>query len=268
VTETQVRELREQGYSIVERVLEPELCAAVLAEFAAMDGTWKRSLVQAFHSFDTVRYFDLLNAADVFQRIPVHTAILPVARAVLGDDCQLGSFGSVSIGPGEPAQGVHVDDMLYRLERPHPDIYLNVMIALVDYTDENGATRIIPGSHRWPHNPPLRTTADVDQDAEYVTIPAEMPADSVCFFLGSTYHGGGANHSNHVRHGMTLAYCAPWVRPQENFLVAVSQERAATFDPDLQALIGYRTGHGTSLGHIYTQPEHWSGPMAHRLVHD
>ena len=67
---------------------------------------------------------------------------------------------------------------------------------------------------------------------------------------------------------MTLAYSAPWVRPQENFLVAVTQERAATFDPELQALMGYRTGHGSSLGHIYTQPQHWSGPLAHRLVHD
>ena len=67
---------------------------------------------------------------------------------------------------------------------------------------------------------------------------------------------------------MTLAYCAPWVRPQENFLVSVSQDRAATFDPDLQELMGWRTGHGTSLGHIYSQPHDLTGPLAEKLVHD
>jgi hypothetical protein len=65
---------------------------------------------------------------------------------------------------------------------------------------------------------------------------------------------------------MTMAYCAEWLRPQENFTVAVAQERAAEFDPALRALMGWRPGHAGALGHIYTQPRHLSGPLAHEIV--
>jgi ectoine hydroxylase-related dioxygenase (phytanoyl-CoA dioxygenase family) len=196
----------------------------------------------------------------------VHPLVLPVVRAVLGADCQLGTYGTVSIGPGEKAQAIHADDTLYKLARPHPDLYLNVMIALSDYTEANGATRLVPGSHRWPDDPELRFLPAGETDGRWPTVAAAMPRGSVCFFLGTTYHGGGANRTSTVRHGMTVAYCAGWVRPQENFLVAVTQERAAGFDPDLQGLIGYRTNRGGVLGHIYSDGGHLSGPLAHRLV--
>jgi len=259
-------ELDRHGYSIAPAALSPALCDALVGEIEAMAGRWKRSLVQEFHGRRTVRYFDLLNADPVFARVPVHPAVLPVVRAVLGADCQLGTYGTVSIGPGERAQAIHADDMLYKLARPHPDVYLNVMVALTDYTEANGATRLVPGSHRWPDDPELRFLPDGSAEDRWPTVAAEMPRGSVCWFLGTTYHGGGANRTDAVRHGMTVAFCAGWVRPQENFLVAISQERATTFDPELQSLIGYRTNRGGVLGHIYTDEDHLSGPMAHRLV--
>ena len=77
-----------------------------------MVGNWGRSLIQSFHGHRTVRYFDLLNAAPVFRTLPAHPAILPVVRAVLGPDCLLSTFGTVAIGPEEPAQAIHADDVL------------------------------------------------------------------------------------------------------------------------------------------------------------
>lgn len=261
-----VEQLRNDGYSIMTGAIDGGLCDAIVDRFEQMAGRWPRSLVQTFHGLHTVRYFDLLNADPIFQQIPTHPAILPVVRAVLGVDCQLGTYGSVSIGPGERAQPIHADDVLYKQPRPHADIYCNVMVALSDYHEANGATRLVPGSHRWPEDPALRFLEGDETDDRWETIAAEMPKGSLCFFLGSTYHGGGANRTERYRHGMTVAYCAGWLRPQENFLVAVSQERAATFSTELQDLIGYRTNRGGILGHIYTDEAHLSGPLAHRLV--
>jgi ectoine hydroxylase-related dioxygenase (phytanoyl-CoA dioxygenase family) len=261
-----VAELQRQGYSLHRDALSLELCDEVLAELEQMTETWGRSLVQSFHGHRTIRYFDLLNAAPIFERLPVHEHILPVVRAVLGHDCLLSTYGTVAIGPGEPAQAIHADDILYRLPRPHATIFCNVMIALTDFTEANGATRIVPGSHAWDEYPEIRVMPEGELDDRYPSIAAEMPKGSVCFFLGTTYHGGGANHTDGFRTGITMAYCAGWLRPQENFAIAVAQERAAMFDPELRALMGWRAAHSGALGHIYTQPRHLSGPLAHTIV--
>lgn len=253
--------LEADGYCIVPEAVAPQLCDDLLAEIGRMADVWDRSLVQGFHGYETIRYFDLLNAAAIFQQIPVQSVLLRTAQAVLGEDCLLGTYGTVSIGPGERPQQIHADDGIYGLRRPHPNIYLNAVIALSDFTEENGATRVVPGSHRWPKYPAFHAGAAAP-DCE--TVPAVMRKGSACLVLGATWHGGGANRTDRYRHGVTLAYCAGWVRPQENFLVAVSQDKAATFEPELQALLGYRVNRNR-LGHIFTSPEHFSGPLAHRL---
>ena len=251
------QDLVRNGYSILADALPADLCDELVAEFGRMQATWRRSLVQEFHGRNTVRYFDLLNAAPIFQTIPVAEKVLGVVKATLGADCLLGTYGSVSIGPGEAAQMIHADDSLYKIERAHPTFFVNVILALSEFCEANGATRLVPGSHLWDHYP--------ETPPVYETIAAEMPKGGALFTLGSIYHGGGANRSQMVRHGMTVAYVSGWIRPQENFQAAVSQEKAASFDPALQALIGWRTGRNL-LGHIYTSPEHFSGPMAHTIT--
>jgi ectoine hydroxylase-related dioxygenase (phytanoyl-CoA dioxygenase family) len=251
-------ELLANGYSIMPDALDPAFCDEIVAEFGRMRGVWRRALVQSFHGRRTTRYFDLLNAAPIFQAIPIAPRVLGVVRAALGDDCLLGTYGSVSIGPGEPAQLIHADDSLYRIPRQHPVFYVNVILALSEFTEVNGATRLAPGSHAWNHYP--------EPGKSYESIAAEMPKGGALFTLGSIYHGGGANRTaSEVRHGMTVAYVANWVRPQENFQAAVTQERAATFDPELQALMGWRLG-PTAVGHTYAAQEHWTGPMAAKVA--
>ncbi len=266
VMDQQLEALERDGYSVLTGALDGELVDALDDAIDGMHGTWGRSLVQSFHGRRTIRYFDLLNADPVWQKLPVHPNILPVVRAVLGKDCLLSTYGTASIGPGEPAQAIHADDVLYRRPRPHGHIFLNVMIALSDFTEENGGTRIVPGSHRWPDDPKVEVMPEGVEDHRYPSIATVMPKGSVCFFLGTTYHGGGANRSGDYRHGVTMAYCAGWLRPQENFTVAVAQEKAAEFDPELRALMGWSAAHDGALGHIYTHPRHLTGPLASTIV--
>lgn len=252
-------DLLANGYSIMPDALDPAFCDELVAEFGRMRGVWRRALVQEFHGRRTTRYFDLLNApAAIFQAVPIAPRVLSVVRATLGDDCLLGTYGSVSIGPGEPAQMIHADDSLYRIPRQHPVFFVNVILALSEFTEANGGTRLVLGSHAFDHYPEPGKTYD--------SIAAEMPKGGALFTLGSIYHGGGANvTTDQVRHGMTVAYVANWIRPQENFQAGVSQERAATFDPELQALMGWRLG-PTAVGHTYSAEEHWTGPMAGRVA--
>ena len=94
----------------------------------------------------TRRWFDLLNDTEVWQRVSIHPWVLQVQAAVLGESFLLSTVGTAVIGDGEPAQPIHVDDGVYAFPRPHPNLVCNTMWALTDFTEETGATRIVPGS--------------------------------------------------------------------------------------------------------------------------
>ncbi|KAI9003991.1 hypothetical protein DFJ74DRAFT_774675 [Hyaloraphidium curvatum] len=248
--------LLRDGFAILPDAVPPSLCTSLLSHIERyMAGGWHRVLAQDFHGRNTYRFFDLLNADDEWAEVPLLPRVLPVVEKVLGKDMLLGTLGTVSIGPGEKAQAIHADDGLYNQRRPHPEIYVNVILSLSEFTPENGATHVLPGSHRLDRYP--------DPAATYPTLRASMPPRSALFVLGSTYHGGGANRTSLTRHGVTLAYCAGWVRPQECFLVSVPQDRAARMPERLQRLLGYGFGGWGKLGHIYTREER--GPLARRI---
>jgi ectoine hydroxylase-related dioxygenase (phytanoyl-CoA dioxygenase family) len=137
---------------------------------------------------------------------------------------------AIEIGPGEAAQALHRDDGVYPLPPPHAEVVLNTMWALDDFTVANGATRLVPGSHRWHDRRPDNSTP---------TVAAEMPAGSVMLYVGSVWHGGGANTTDRARLGVILEYVASWLRPQENHVLAVPREIARTLPPRLQELLGY-----------------------------
>ena len=264
-----VEHLGAHGWYIWERALDDELCDELLAEIDRLERSGvPRSLDNDFHGHRTIRFYDVLNQADVWQRLPTHPAILPVVRAVLGEDCLLNTYGTSIICPGEPAQRIHVDDGPFIAARtsvlrgrPHlgpgrwrQPIVCNTMIALCDFTERNGATRFVDGSHA------LAYPARHDVDGAYLERTgrpmalrsAVMPKGSVLFFEGSCYHGGGANTGNTRRYAVTVDYCAGYLRTQENFLFATDRARLARFDDDLQALLGLRLSEA-GLGHVYTQ---------------
>ena len=141
-----LEDLEEKGYTVVPSVLPPELVDELLADIASLgaEQDWPRVLVQRTHGYDSTRYYDLLNSRgwQTYQKALLSPRLLGMARGVLGDDCLLGTLGTNSIGPGQEQQILHADDGMYQLERPHKQIYLQCILTLCDFRDENGATRV------------------------------------------------------------------------------------------------------------------------------
>ena len=183
----------------------------------------------------------MLVHGELYQRVPVHPAVLPVVEGVLDRGCLISSLSSIAIDPGETAQPIHADDQLIPLPKPHPPLVCNTMWALTDFTDANGATRLVPGSHLADHDP--------DPFATHETIAAEMPRGSVLVWVGSLWHGGGANTTDERRVGLAMNYCAGFIRQQENQQLGIPLEVARTFSPRLRTLVGYGVYHGL-IGHI------------------
>lgn len=230
------------GYTIVEDAVAPEL----LDELAAEVDRLERELAiqpagNIFEGRKTLRVYNLLARGKAFERIPVHPKILPIVEGVLDKGCLVSSLSSIGILPGEAAQPIHADDQLIPLPKPHVPITCNTMWALTDFTEENGATRVLPGSHQESKNPPLGVPLP--------TIPAEMRRGSVLIFDGSIWHGGGANRTEARRTGIAMNYCAGWIRQQENQQLGIPLEIARGFDARLRKLCGFGIYRGL-LGHI------------------
>jgi len=150
-------------------------------------------------------------------------------------------MGSAVIGPGEESQMLHVDDGVYQFPRPHPNLVCNTMWALSDFTLENGATHVVPESNKWDHEPVM--------GENYETISLEMPAGSIAFVSGSSYHGAGANTTEDTRWALTINYCNGSMRQQENLMLGISSERMMTFPKELQNILGFKMCKGA--GHIF-----------------
>jgi len=167
--------------------------------------------------------------------------VLPIVDGVLGPGCLVSSLSSIAIGPGERAQPIHADDQVIPLAKPHVATVCNSMWALTDFTEENGATRIIPGTHLLDHSPEYGT--------HYDSIPAEMEKGSVLVWHGSLWHGGGENCTDVRRCGIAMNYCAGWIRQQENQQLGLPLATIASFPDRLRELCGFGTYHGL-IGHI------------------
>ncbi|MDP9237025.1 MAG: phytanoyl-CoA dioxygenase family protein [Chloroflexota bacterium] len=227
-----------EGYAIVEHLLTPDEAKAKRAELT-------RILAETpvgrndFEGFKTRRIYALFAKTRAFDEPATHPLVLGVLDRVLGPSYQLSAPVGIEISPGETAQVLHTDDGIYPIAKPHQEIVLNTMWALDDFTEENGATRVVPGSHRSAERPP--------EDA-HIEL-ATMPAGSVMFFTGSVFHGGGANQSDQPRLGTILEYVSGWLRPQENHILAVPREVVRTLPVRLQELLGYNI-HPPFVGYV------------------
>jgi ectoine hydroxylase-related dioxygenase (phytanoyl-CoA dioxygenase family) len=184
----------------------------------------------AFEGFGTQRVYALFAKTRTFDQAAIHPLLLDVLDRVLGP-CQLSAPVGIRIGPGEKAQVLHRDDAVYPLPEPHPPVVVNTMWPLDEFTEANGATRLIPGSHRWE---PGRQPTSSDE-----VVAATMTPGTVMFYLGGVWHGGGANRTGQPRLGVILEYAAGWLRPQENHCLAVPRDIAAGLPGRLQELLGY-----------------------------
>jgi ectoine hydroxylase-related dioxygenase (phytanoyl-CoA dioxygenase family) len=230
------------GYTILENVLAPDLVDALSDDLLRLERAF--AVEPAGNSFEgaaTIRIYNLLAFGALYEQVPVHPGVLPIVETVLDPGCLVSSLSSISILPGEPAQPIHADDQLIPLPKPHVPTVCNTMWALTDFTEANGATRIVPGTHLLDHSP--------DYGAEYDSIAAEMPKGSVLVWVGSLWHGGGANNTDERRVGIAMNYCAGWIRQQENQQLGIPREIAAGFSPRLRELCGYSV-YNMLIGHI------------------
>jgi ectoine hydroxylase-related dioxygenase (phytanoyl-CoA dioxygenase family) len=232
----------EQGYTIVEEAFEPELALALLEDLHRIVG--ERGTRPAGNDFEgcaTLRVYNLLAHGRIWERVPVHPAILPLAERVLDPGLLVSSLSSIDIGSGETAQPIHADDQLIPIPKPHPPVVCNTMWALTDFTEANGATRLVPGSHLADASP--------EYGRHYDSIAAEMRRGSVLVWNGSLWHGGGGNRTGERRVGIAMNYCAGYIRQQENQQLGIPPEVARGFSPRLQRLVGYGVYKGL-IGHI------------------
>jgi ectoine hydroxylase-related dioxygenase (phytanoyl-CoA dioxygenase family) len=223
------RRLVEDGYVVVADLLSPAEIAAAredLGRVLAATPTGRND----FEGRSTQRIYALFAKTRTFDAAATGPLLLDVLDRVLGH-YQLSAPVGIRIGPGEKAQVLHRDDSVYPLPQPCPPVVVNTMWPLDEFTERNGATRFIPGSHAWA--PGRRPAADDPVETALIS------PGSALFYLGSLWHGGGANRAGEPRLGVILEYAAGWLRPQENHCLAVPREIARNLPARLQELLGY-----------------------------
>jgi ectoine hydroxylase-related dioxygenase (phytanoyl-CoA dioxygenase family) len=197
-----------------------------------------------FAGHHTRRTGALIARSPAARELVMDPLVLGTTTAVLKDatSFHLHLTQVIAIGPGEPAQAVHRDQWAFDFF-PFPsgyEVQCNTIWALTDFTERNGATRVIPGSNLFEDKRQFRI-----EDTE----PAEMERGSVLLYTGSIYHGGGANHSDATRMGLNITYARSWLRQEENQYLSVPLEVARELPTELLRLMGYARG-AYALGYI------------------
>lgn len=251
------QQLQRDGFLILENLLNPDFLGQLYGELdphfeATPFGTGH------FYGAETKRFARVLMRSPAARSLALHDQVMPIIEDILSPHCeclQLNLTQAIEIHPGAPDQFPHRDHDMWRTPKGQFENMINVMWALDDFTDHNGATRVWPGSN------------NMSQDAgrpDHEAISAVMPAGSCCLFLGSTLHSGGANRSNAPRRGLIISYCLGWLKPWENQWLSYPPHIARDFDPELAALVGYQQ-HLPSLGNFEGQcpsvllsDENWS----------
>lgn len=184
-----------------------------------------------FEGTRTQRVYAVLAKTRVLDRLVAHPRVLALLDRILLPNYLLSQAQVINILPGESAQDLHPDDGFYRVPRPRPPLGAATVWAIDSFTEENGATVIVPRSHEWGD--------DRQPEEEDERIAAVMPAGSVIFYPGTVWHGGGENRTASARLAVTCQYCEPWLRTQENYFLSLSRDTVRALPEDLKRLLGY-----------------------------
>jgi len=195
----------------------------------------------SFEGLKTVRINNLLVHDELFWTVPLQSEVLGLAERLLDRELLLSSLCSLTLGPGQEAQPLHEDTQQLPLPRPRAPLAINAIWALSNFTADNGATHVVPGSHKQPSSPPYG--ADIE------TVQATMEAGSVMLFDSALWHKGGANTTSMRRYALSCYYCAGWLRQQENLQLGIPADVARRLPRRLQELCGYSIYKG-QYGHI------------------
>jgi len=198
-----------------------------------------------FFGFATKRMSTVLAKSEASRAMAVNPLVLNVMDHFLLKSCrnyQLNLTQAIRIYPGEPSQIIHTDDLMFPfdLNTVGDQKMINCMWAVDDFVKENGATSLVPGSHKWPRD---------KKPEPHEIIQAEMPAGSVLIYFGTLLHNGGANKSQNPRTGLVISYCLGWLRQAENHYLSLPIDLVKTFPERLQRLVGYFV-HEPNLGAV------------------
>jgi len=199
-----------------------------------------------FYGHSTVRIDGLPAKSDIFLEAMLLPQLCQTADHFLLGHCQdylLSTGQLIEIGPGQTAQELHFDESAWSdVPWPRPQLQIEAMFALSDFTFDNGATQVVPGSHKWPKDRKAKP-----EEISY----AEMKAGSALIYLGSTIHGGGANITNYEkRRGMFLGYVVGWLRTEENLFLTVPFEKARNMPERIQELLGYKPHYAIGVADV------------------
>ncbi len=246
------------GYIIFEHVLPEQIINDIHSALAPHLGLNipGRNEFEGRHSN---RVYALPAKGRIFADLITHPLALAFAEADLGDDCLLSACLAINLHPGESPQPWHFDDSHYQWPRPRPSLGVSAFWAIDETTALNGATEILPGSHRWSgdHIGGAVTVEDFSQarirdgdpGARDDAIKVVMPSGSLMLAKGTLWHRGGANRSDKPRMIITPQYCPGWTRQLENMAIAVPPAIAKELSPRARELIGYSI-HPPFMGYV------------------
>lgn len=227
VVDADLAALARGGYVVWENLLDAEQCREIREVVRPWLGHTGRN---SFEGRRTQRVYSVLSRTRVCDRLVDNPRVLATLDRLLMPNYLLSALQAINIQPGESAQMAHHDDGFYPIPRPREPLAAATIWAIDDFTADNGATVVVPGSHRWGKRRPGPGDP---------ALPVVMPAGSCVFFVGTLWHGGGANTSAHDRLAVTAQYCQPWLRPMEAFTLSVSRDIARNVSDDIQRMLGY-----------------------------
>lgn len=245
-----VEALGRDGYCIVERAFSESFCdRAVDALHRIEREHGYKPADQDFSGRNTIRIMNLLQFDDLFQEIPVHDSFLPIIERYLDKECLLSGIDSSEPHPSEKAQPIHTDTWWHDDHRFAFPVSVNTIMALTDFTEANGATRVVPGSHLWTAEQVAYEVVDGSfsqvpganpkgYGTEWMPVIAEAPKGSMIIFDTRILHGAGGNNSDKPRPSIISPYVLGWLRQLDNFAYGLPHEKARGFSDRLQQLIG------------------------------
>lgn len=227
IVDADLAALDRDGYVVWENLLGAQECGQIRDAVRPGLGHTGRN---SFEGRRTQRIYSLLSRTRVCDRLVDSPRVLAVLDRLLMPNYLLSALQAINIQPGEAAQLAHHDDGFYPIPRPRAPLAAATIWAIDDFTADNGATVLFPGSHRWGKRRP---------GPDDTALPVVMPAGSCVFFVGTLWHGGGANTTTRDRLAVTAQYCQPWLRPMEAFTLSVPRETARAVSDDIRRMLGY-----------------------------
>ena len=248
VQNTNIETLKEvldnEGYVILEDIMHSSKLEQLQTELEPHFDERKHSSEGLFWGTRTKRIEALLTKSDICQELVLNSSVFTLVDHLLGENCDsitLNLTQGIRIDAKEEAQILHPDSAMFPIEDKPFEFMANALWAYSDFTKENGATQLVPKSHKWEKDRMPRP--------EEITY-AEMKAGSVLVYAASTLHGGGKNITDTPRTGLAMSYCLGWLRQSENQYLSYPPEIAKNFSPELQELIGYNV-HRPNLGWVH-----------------